>query len=236
MIEDHGPYAYRVTYDDGEHHWDYLGPVGGESAGDMADKRDDEGTPATDDEFRTEPFIAEGEPRSEHGINNLSPGDRVHFPLDGMWAEVVAVEEGIATIEGDEGNRAPLMWTGEGYRVGDPMDFETFDFGVTHPPYDEWRCSCTVSVLSCYPTRKRKDGGKRWHPPKSTNTESPRALRDALLNEVVFVLECRPGAADGAAPPCRPFYPTLCYQEVSPPGTGGLAAHVLPRTFNRPPR
>ncbi|MDS0277363.1 hypothetical protein NDI85_06125 [Halomicroarcula sp. S1AR25-4] len=26
-IEGHGPYAYRVTYSDGQHHWEYLGKV-----------------------------------------------------------------------------------------------------------------------------------------------------------------------------------------------------------------
>ena len=27
MINGYGPYRYRVTYENGEHHWEYLGPV-----------------------------------------------------------------------------------------------------------------------------------------------------------------------------------------------------------------
>lgn len=33
MVNGYGPYAYRVTYEDGEHHWEYLGPVDGGDAG-----------------------------------------------------------------------------------------------------------------------------------------------------------------------------------------------------------
>lgn len=41
-IEGHGPYAYRVTYSDGQHHWEYLGKVD--------DSSDDEQDLTNDDE------------------------------------------------------------------------------------------------------------------------------------------------------------------------------------------
>ena len=28
MVNGYGPYKYRVTYEDGEHHWEYIEPVG----------------------------------------------------------------------------------------------------------------------------------------------------------------------------------------------------------------
>lgn len=41
MINGHGPYRYRVTYENGEHHWEYLGPVDEGSGGDESVTNDD---------------------------------------------------------------------------------------------------------------------------------------------------------------------------------------------------
>ncbi|ARS91403.1 hypothetical protein [Natrarchaeobaculum aegyptiacum] len=47
-INGSGPYAYRVTYSDGSHHWEYLGPVG---AVDPEDLTDDETAQLRDEGF-----------------------------------------------------------------------------------------------------------------------------------------------------------------------------------------
>lgn len=43
-INGYGPYRYRVTYEDGEHHWEYLGPTGD------SDGASDDGQDVTNDD------------------------------------------------------------------------------------------------------------------------------------------------------------------------------------------
>ncbi|WP_336357885.1 hypothetical protein [Haloarcula sp. CGMCC 1.6347] len=48
-INGYGPYQYRVTYENGKHHWEYIGPVGGEDSSSTADV-DQEDESNTNDE------------------------------------------------------------------------------------------------------------------------------------------------------------------------------------------
>jgi len=72
-INGYGPYKYRVTYSNGEHHWEYLGPVDGGGSSDGQDVTNDDGQ--DDGGMDIDKAFAETEEGDEVSVT-ITDGDR----------------------------------------------------------------------------------------------------------------------------------------------------------------
>jgi hypothetical protein len=113
-IDGYGPYKYRVIYEDGEHHWEYIGPAG--EAGD-GEQEDSSASQTRTDEVDVPSYV-------DDSIDELvEQFDSVEFVEDdGVW-RAKGVYEGSSTgDEFDEINAIITQWDTGAARVSVGVD------------------------------------------------------------------------------------------------------------------
>ena len=122
-INGHGPYAYRVTYSGGRHHWEYLGPVDGDELPDDQAELDDEqfaDAVGNGDAERIETHAVEFGDRATANETRDSLPDGVLAPADDRRSKTIKLHD-------EEASRA-IKTRVEG-RAADSRERETFQHG-----------------------------------------------------------------------------------------------------------
>jgi len=113
MVNGYGPYKYRVTYEDGEHHWEYIGPVGDDDGGNQDTSVDSENRANVDVPDYVDDSI-------EELVEQFDSVEVVED--DGVW-QAKGVYEGSSTgDEFDEINAVITQWDTGAARVSVGVD------------------------------------------------------------------------------------------------------------------
>lgn len=122
-VNGHGPYLYRVTYSDGQHHWEYLGRADG---GDSSDDGQDD----TSDDEQTDTMTPED-------IEDLSPEEIEELKKEWTAEELEEWEEHMWTQNGLVHDNTQLnLWDKKGYRLYD-TDSDAYIDGITGEVHDD---------------------------------------------------------------------------------------------------